>query len=146
MSSDSSNKCNRDQLLGVFKANITNLQDGLKRAEALLEKTTKALENHSSAAEIRMDDICLELETIRTILKSQTDRVTELMEVTSENTQWLSENNDIVGMVADHENRLTDLEHNRTFIRGVVWLAGIAFAFFSATPILKKLIEWLGSK
>jgi len=146
MSSDSSNKCNRDQLLGVFKANISNLQDGLKRAEALLEKTTKALESHSSAAEIRMDDICLELETIRTILKSQTDRVTELMQVTSENTQWLYENNDIVTMVADHETRLTDLEHNRAFLRGVVWLAGIAFTFFTATPLLKKLIEWLASK
>lgn len=146
MSSDSSNKCNRDQLLGAFKANINNLQDGLKRAEALLEKTTKALENHAAGAEIRMDNICLELETIRTILKSQTDRVTELMEVTSENSLWLSENNDIVGQVADHENRLTDLEHNRTFMRGVVWLAGVAFAFFSATPILKKLIEWIASK
>ena len=146
MSSDSSNKCNRDQLLGAFKANISHLQDGLKRAEDLLEKTTKALENHAAGAEIRMDNICLELETIRTILKSQTDRVTELMEVTSENSLWLSENNDIVGQVVDHENRLTDLEHNRTFMRGVVWLAGVAFAFFSATPILKKLIEWIASK
>ena len=146
MSSDSSNKCNRDQLLGVFKANITNLQDGLKRAEELLEKSTKALESHSSAAEVRMDDICLELETIRTILKSQTDRVTELMQVTSENTKWLYENDSIVEQVEDHENRITDLEHNRTFLRGVIWLAGIAFAFFTATPFLKKLIEWVGSK
>lgn len=146
MSTDSSNKCNRDQLLGVFKANITNLQDGLKRAEALLEKTTKALESHSSAAEIRMDDICLELETIRTILKSQTDRVTELMQVTSENTKWLYENDSIVVQVEDHETRITDLEHNRTFIKGVVWLAGIAFTFFSVTPLLKKLIEWLAAK
>lgn len=146
MSSDSSNKCNRDQLLGVFKANIANLQDGLKRAEDLLEKTTKALENHSSAAEIRMDDICLELGTIRTILKSQTERVTELMQVTSENTQWLYENSTLVEKVEDHETRLTDLEHNRTFLRGVVWLAGIAVAFFTTTPLLKKLIEWITSK
>ena len=146
MSSEASNRCNRDQLLGIFKANITNLQEGLKRAEELLERTTKALETHSSNAEVRMDDICLELETIRTILKSQTDRVTELMQVTSENTQWLYENSSIGAMVEDHETRITDLEHNRTFLRGVVWLAGIAFAFFTATPILKKLIEWIGSK
>ena len=146
MSSDSSNKCNRDQLLGVFKANISNLQDGLKRAEELLEKTTKALENHSAAAEIRMDDICLELETIRTILKSQTDRVTELMQVTTENTQWMYESSPLVGMIENHEDRITGLEHNRTFLRGVVWLAGISFAFFSATPILQKLIEWISTK
>lgn len=146
MSSDSSNKCNRDQLLGEFKAKITGLQDGLKRAESLLDKATKALENHASSAEVRFDDICLELETIRTILKSQTDRVTEIMQVTTENSQWLYENSDVVTKVEEHEVRITDLEHNRTFLRGVIWLAGVAFAFFTATPLLKKLIEWIGSK
>ena len=146
MSADSSNKCNRDQLLGEFKAKITGLQDGLKRAETLLDKASKALENHAAEAEIRIDELQLELETVRTILKSQTDRVTELMQVTSENTQWLFENSQLVEVVEDHEDRITGLEHNRTFLRGVVWLAGIAFAFFSATPLLQKLISWLSEK
>ena len=66
--------------------------------------------------------------------------------MTSENTQWLYENSTLVEKVEDHETRLTDLEHNRTFLRGVVWLAGIAVAFFTTTPLLKKLIEWITSK
>lgn len=146
MSSDASGKCNRDQLLGQFRSDITHLSEGLKRAEELLDKTTKALENHASTAELRITDLRLELETIRNILKSQTDRVTELMEVTSENTEWLLENGQLVEVVEDHEDRITGLEHNRTFLRGVVWLAGIAFAFFTATPFLQKLISWLYEK
>ena len=146
MSADSSGKCNRDHLLGQFRSDITHLSQGLKRAEELLNKTTAALANHSSASEVRFDELKLELETVRTILKSQTDRVTELMQVTTENTEWLLENGQLVEIVEDHEDRITGLEHNRTFLRGVVWLAGIALGFFTATPLLQKLINWLATK
>ena len=146
MSADSSGKCNRDQLLGQFMSDNTHLSQGLKRAEELLGKTTKTLENHASASEVRFDELRLELETVRNILKSQSDRVTELMQVTSENTEWLLENGQLVEVVENHEDRITGLEHNRTFLKGVVWLAGIAFAFFTATPLLQKLINWLAEK
>lgn len=134
--------CDKSQVIGKFESDITHLKTGLERAEELIEKMDETLNRHELNAEARLTGMKSELDRLRAILKMQTDRVTELMNVTAANTKWLQQNGSLVQAVADHEERITDLEGNRSFAKGVVWLIGAIIALFGIAPLIVKLIEF----
>lgn len=130
-------------LLGSLKSEMGSLKTGLQQAEEILNKLQEELKNHEHEASTEVLNLENEVANLKRILTEQTKRVTALFEVTSENTKWLHENGALVDVVEDHEKRVTDLEHNRSFLRGVAWLCGGAIAIFGFTPLIKKFIEWL---
>lgn len=134
--------CDKSHVIGKFESDITHLKSGLERAEELIEKMDATLNQHELNAETRLTGMKSELDRLRTILKMQTDRVTELMNVTAANTKWLQQNGSLVQAVSDHEERISDLENNRSFAKGAIWLIGIIISLFGVAPLIVKLIDY----
>lgn len=134
--------CDKSHVIGKFESDITHLKSGLERAEEILEKLDATINQHELSAETRFGTMKAEVDRLRTILKTQTDRVTELMNVTAANTKWLQQNGSLVQAVSDHEERITDLESNRSFAKGAIWLIGILATLFGIAPLISKLINY----
>lgn len=144
MTSQSSNHiCEKSELLGNFQNELQHLQSGMKRANDIIDSLSKDINSHTYSNINQYKDIISELKRVREILTTQTDRVTEIMNVTAVHAQWFEENGTLIENVESHETRLTKLEHNRTFIKGAAWVMGIFVTVFGIAPIIKRLVEWL---
>lgn len=130
-------------LLGSLKSEMGSLKTGLQQAEEILNKLQEEIRSHENSASKEVLALENEIANLKRILTEQTKRVTALFEVTNENTKWLHENGALVDVVEDHEKRVTDLEHNRSFVKGIAWLCGGAIAVFGFGPIFKKFAAWL---
>ena len=139
------NQVDRAYVLGSLKTEMGTLKTGLEQATDILRRLQEELKNHEQDATTAELNLQHEVDSLKTILTEQTKRVTALFEVTSENTKWLQANGALVDVVEDHEKRVTDLEHDKSFVKGVIWLCGGAIAIFGLSPLLKKLVEWFFS-
>lgn len=135
--------CDKDFMLGSLKTEIGNLKTGLEQADDILRKIQKEFNSHLLNANTDVSDMQAKIDSLSGILTEQTKRVTALLKVTAANTRWLQANGKLVETVEDHEVRVTDLEHNRSFVKGVMWLIGILVTFFGLIPFVKRIIYWV---
>jgi len=143
MSTQDEHVCEKSELLGNFQSEIKHLQTGLLRANQIIEQLSKDLTDHNYGNVTEFLAVLSELKRVREILTTQTDRVTEIMDVTAVHAQWFEENGSLIDCIDSHETRLTNLEHNRTFVKGAIWVAGIFVTVFGIAPLVKRLFEWL---
>lgn len=126
----------KDMMLGAFRAEIDNLKTGLLKADRLIEDLDSKVDSIDMATRN-------ELAVIRQILKTQTDRITEIMNSSMETTSWILENGKVIHAVEDHEKRVTDLEGNRTFVKGAVWVVGGAITVVGIIPIIISFFKYV---